>query len=125
MFSAYGDTVFDPFAGTGTTTLAAMDAARNSRACELDADLVADFDDRLDGLPGRSRDRCRRRLDEHREFVAEREAEGSSPGYDAVHYEFPVVTKQERHIRFYAVEAIDPREREGAGRRYAVEHVPI
>jgi len=123
MFSTYGDTVLDPFAGTGTTTLAAMDAARNSRACELDADLVADFDDRLDGLPERSRERCRRRLDEHRAFVAEREAEGKPPGYDAVHYDFPVVTKQERRIRLYAVEGIDRGEREGPDRRYGVEHV--
>jgi modification methylase len=36
MFSFIGDTVFDPFAGTFTTTVAAMRAQRNSIANELD-----------------------------------------------------------------------------------------
>lgn len=36
MFSFVGDTVLDPFLGTGTTTLAAMDAGRNSIGIEID-----------------------------------------------------------------------------------------
>jgi DNA modification methylase len=36
MFSFVGDTVLDPFLGTGTTVLAAMDAQRNSIGNELD-----------------------------------------------------------------------------------------
>lgn len=36
MFSFAGDTVLDPFLGTGTTTLAAMDAGRNSIGIEID-----------------------------------------------------------------------------------------
>ncbi len=36
MFSFVGDTVLDPFAGTFTTTLAAMKAKRNSLANEID-----------------------------------------------------------------------------------------
>jgi len=36
MFSFVGDTVLDPFAGTGTTVLAASRAGRNSVAVELD-----------------------------------------------------------------------------------------
>jgi DNA modification methylase len=36
MFSFAGDTVLDPFAGTGTTTIAAMSANRNSISNELD-----------------------------------------------------------------------------------------
>lgn len=38
MFSFAGDTVLDPFAGTFTTTLAAMKATRNSIGNELDDD---------------------------------------------------------------------------------------
>jgi site-specific DNA-methyltransferase (adenine-specific) len=33
MFSFAGDTVVDPFAGTGTTILAAIDAGRNTDSC--------------------------------------------------------------------------------------------
>jgi len=36
MFSFTGDTVLDPFAGTGTTTIAAIQCDRNSIANELD-----------------------------------------------------------------------------------------
>jgi len=36
MFSFYGDTVLDPFCGTGTTMLAAMKANRNSIGVEID-----------------------------------------------------------------------------------------
>lgn len=38
MFSFTGDTVLDPFAGTGTTTVAAIKADRNSIANEIDPD---------------------------------------------------------------------------------------
>jgi site-specific DNA-methyltransferase (adenine-specific) len=36
MFSFWGDTVLDPFCGTGTTMLAAMKAHRNSTGVEID-----------------------------------------------------------------------------------------
>lgn len=36
MFSFYGDTVLDPFCGTGTTMLAAITAGRNSIGVEID-----------------------------------------------------------------------------------------
>ena len=36
MFSFYGDTVLDPFCGTGTTMLAAMKTGRNSIGVEID-----------------------------------------------------------------------------------------
>jgi len=36
MFSFVGDTVLDPFLGTGTTTVAAMKAGRNSLGVEID-----------------------------------------------------------------------------------------
>ena len=36
MFSFAGDTVLDPFGGTGSTTLAAIDAGRNSLTCDIE-----------------------------------------------------------------------------------------
>jgi DNA modification methylase len=41
MFSFVGDTVLDPFLGTGTTTLAAAQCGRNSIGVEVDPDYLA------------------------------------------------------------------------------------
>ena len=48
MFSFVGDTVVDPFSGTGSTTLAAMELGRNSIAVEIEPEYVAMAKDRLD-----------------------------------------------------------------------------
>ena len=41
MFSFAGDTVLDPFSGTGTTTIAAITCGRNSVGYEIDAHYVS------------------------------------------------------------------------------------
>ncbi|MFC4360030.1 DNA-methyltransferase [Halobium salinum] len=133
MYSAYGDTVLDPFWGTGTTTLAAMLAARDSVGYELDPDFVAAFDDRRSGLAERSDRHLSARLERHRDFLADRDRD---PNYEAVHYDVPVVTKQERRIRFYAVDGVDriddtdsgeggTRETTAPARRYRVDYTPF
>ncbi|MDL5362385.1 site-specific DNA-methyltransferase [Halalkalicoccus sp. NIPERK01] len=105
MFSIYGDTVCDPFWGTGTTTLAAMVAGRHSVGYELDPELVEAFSERLADLPAFSRAVIEKRLAAHEAFVERVGAE--ELGYDAAHYDFPVRTKQERNVRFYAVEGVE------------------
>ncbi len=47
MFSFVGDTVLDPFGGTGTTTLAALETGRNSIMVEIDPDYVDSTERRL------------------------------------------------------------------------------
>lgn len=47
MFSFAGDTVVDPFAGTGTTTLAALHTGRNSISVEIEPEYVGQMVDRL------------------------------------------------------------------------------
>jgi len=122
MYSVYGDRVLDPFWGTGTTTLAAMVAGRDSVGFELDAALVDAFDDHVQEVPTLSRTVTDDRLADHRSFVAERRENGDEPKYEARHYEFPVITKQERSIRLYDVTSVSP-----AGtspHRYGVEYEP-
>lgn len=48
MFSFAGDTVVDPFGGTGTTALAAVEAGRNSVTVEIEPDYVDLIEKRLD-----------------------------------------------------------------------------
>jgi DNA modification methylase len=49
MFSFVGDTVLDPFLGTGTTTIAAMQYGRNSIGYEVDATYAKAAKRRIDG----------------------------------------------------------------------------
>ncbi|WP_290815799.1 site-specific DNA-methyltransferase [Halovivax sp.] len=124
MYAAYGDTVLDPFWGTGTTTLAAMCAGRNSIGYELDSTFLEVFDDRRSTVPERSTAVARRRLRRHEEFVAERRADGKEFAYESAYYDLPVTTKQERRIRFFDVASVDAVS-EPDGRRYRVRHEPV
>ncbi len=48
MFSFYGDTVLDPFAGTGTTLVASLEAGRNSVGVEIDPEYFEMTKKRVD-----------------------------------------------------------------------------
>ncbi|WP_128477583.1 DNA-methyltransferase [Halorussus pelagicus] len=115
MYSVYGDTVLDPFWGTGTTSLAAMVAGRNSAGYELSTEFREVFDDRLADIEGFADEKTRGRLDAHREFAA-----GQDLAYDAENYDFEVKTKQERQLQLYTVEGY-----ERDGDRYVVSHRPF
>ena len=117
MYSVYGDLVLDPFWGTGTTTLAAMLAGRNSVGYEIDAGVTERFDERVEGLPERSRKLARERLDRHREFLEGRE-EGDGPAHEAKHHDFGVITSQESHIRLYTVDDVERIEDSSDGFRH-------
>jgi len=52
MFSFVGDTVLDPFAGTGTTTVAAIGHGRNSIGFEIDAEYFRDARRRIQDYAG-------------------------------------------------------------------------
>jgi DNA modification methylase len=103
MYSVYGDTVLDPFWGTGTTSLAAMVAGRDSVGYEIDAAFRSYFGECVSDVEGLSRRVVSERIDRHRTFVAARREAGDPPAYEATHYDFPVVTSQEQGIRLYTV----------------------
>ncbi|SFL05522.1 DNA modification methylase [Halogranum rubrum] len=107
MYSVYGDTVLDPFWGTGTTSLAAMTAGRSSIGYELDEQFTHVFDERVSDVAELTQTVIRERLDAHHAFVEEKIESGTEFNYDAENYEFPVTTKQERPIQFYAVESVE------------------
>ncbi|WP_299234704.1 DNA-methyltransferase [Natronomonas sp.] len=120
MYSVYGDTVLDPFWGTGTTSFAAMVAGRNSVGYELDEEFVRLFKQRVGDIPEYSREVVKQRLDDHKEFVEERLSGGKEFKYQADNYDFPVTTKQEKPVQFYSVS--DVRETEEG---YGVSHNPV
>lgn len=107
MYSVYGDTVLDPFWGTGTTSLAAMVAGRSSIGYELDEDFIQLFEQRVEDVPKYSREVIKQRLDDHKEFVEDRLADGNDFKYEADNYDFPVTTKQEKPMQFYSVSGVE------------------
>ena len=95
MYSLAGDTVLDPFLGTGTTSVAALASARHSVGLEIDAALRARSRDSLVGSPGVGVKRTAGRLAAHRGFVKLRKEAGGEFKHVHPHYGFPVITKQE------------------------------
>lgn len=104
MYSVRGDTVCDPFVGTGTTCVAAMTAGRSSIGIERDPELAAAFERQTSSIPALSADLARRRLDAHHEYVDARE---EPPKYEADHYDTRVVTSNERSIRLSKVTDVE------------------
>lgn len=102
MYSMKGDTVLDPFLGTGTTTLAAIASGRNSIGVEIDERLSGVVSTSLThGIVDRSNERVQRRLSDHIAFVTERERT-HGPGcfkHRNKNYDFPVMTRQEVEIK--------------------------
>lgn len=116
MYSVYGDTVLDPFAGTGTTAVAAACSARNSVGYEIDDTLDEVLGDCFDRLPRLSETVVHGRLERHADFVDDSERDFS---YESSVYGFPVVTRGERDLLLRRAVAVD---RTDHG--FDVEHAP-
>ena len=98
MHSVKGDTVLDPFAGTGVTAAAALVAGRNAVSVELEPALLPVARRLLLSLPEFANRHLRQRLRRHVEFVRKRIAEGKGLKYVNRNYGFPVVTSQEQDL---------------------------
>jgi DNA modification methylase len=120
MYSVYGDTVLDPFWGTGTTSLAAMVSGRNSVGYEIDEDFTQVFFDRAKDAPRLSQEVIQKRLDRHKNFVEEKLEDGGEFKYEAQNYNFPITTKQEKQLQFYSVKEV-----EAVDSGYKAVHEPV
>jgi DNA modification methylase len=98
MFSVKGDTVLDPFAGTGTTMSAAMATERNSIMVEKDTRFTESIESRARTIIKEANIRLRERLDNHLRFVTERERDKGPLKHRNQVYGFPVVTQQETRL---------------------------
>lgn len=109
MYSLQGETVLDPFGGTGTTAFAAAAAGRNSLSIELDrgfAEIMQQgFAAALPGL----RKRQLQRLDDHLLFVDKRGQEGKPAlKHRNEYYGFPVMSSQECKLQLPVLCDIQP-----------------
>ena len=103
MYSKYGDTILDPFFGTGTTSIAAMILARNSIGIDIDKSFTSSFIQRLDGIVELSKKYYTDRIQVHNNFVNKREAPLK---YFAEKIKTPVMTSQEKAMQFYNISKI-------------------
>jgi len=98
MYSVQGDTVLDPFLGTGTTTIAAMCSARNSVGFELDMNFKETIELRIDEVESICNELILDRLKNHIDFIKNRELENKIVKHESQHYGFKVITNQEKNI---------------------------
>jgi DNA modification methylase len=101
MYSLYGDVVFDPFLGTGTTTAAAIAACRDSLGVEYHNELYPAISESVSNAVREGANRIRARLSSHRSFVKERVEAGYKFKYFNSVHQFPVTTQQELDLALY------------------------
>ncbi|WP_455382021.1 DNA-methyltransferase [Salinispira pacifica] len=106
MYSVEGDTLLDPFVGTGTTLLAAMATGRSSVGVDRDSGLLATARQTLlEALPV-----CRRvtetRISAHRAFEESAERAGRPLAYRNRRHDFAVKTRQEVEMELRTAAAI-------------------
>ena len=108
MFSVKGDTVLDPFLGTGTTSAAAVITGRSSIGIEKEKKFEKVIDKTIVHSIKSAEDLVQKRIDAYIDFIEQREKSGKTCKYKNIFYSFPVVTKQEQKICFdVPIEKID------------------
>lgn len=106
MFSIYGDTILDPFWGTGTTTIAAMICGRNSIGYEINAEFRQMFRSKVKEVNSLSKKVNTERLKAHINFIHEHVQLGKEIKYVNKNYDFKVITSQEKELLLYNINKI-------------------
>lgn len=104
MYSLKGDTVLDPFLGTGTTALAAMASCRNSIGIEYNKDFNDIIIDSLKNNIPFINGYITNRLQEHLKFVSQHDT--NKLKHKNKYYDCPVKSQHETELYFNKVEKI-------------------
>lgn len=104
MYSIQGDTILDPFLGTGTTSLASASSARNSIGFEISEEFINSSRKRLqNSIKKITEQKNTERIQSHIEFINE---SNKTFKYTSKYYDFDVTTKQERKMKLYNVSEV-------------------
>jgi modification methylase len=95
MYSLKGDTVLDPFAGTGTSMFAAIASERNSIGIEHDRNFRSIMYDGLMALCKSANSVITKRIEDHIAFCENYQKENGTLKYKNECLGVPVMTKQE------------------------------
>jgi DNA modification methylase len=106
MYSVKGDTVLDPFVGTGTTLLAAMLSERNSIGIDINAGFENTIAEIIKGQKENLNDLLKERLENHKKFIETRIQQEKETKYENINHNIPVVTKQEEKLLLRSIETI-------------------
>lgn len=101
MYSCYGETVLDPFVGTGTTQAAALASARNSVGVEKGSSLLPAITRSLEQAVALGQQRTQSRARGHAAFVAQRLEQGKQLKHHNAVLDQPVMTRQERRLELW------------------------
>lgn len=108
MYSLQGDTVLDPFMGTGTTTIASIICNRNSIGYEIDETFAEGIIENIVSLSIPAMNKMiQQRVEDHKIFIERRLSEGKEIKHRNDNLNIPVVTSQERDIKFSFVSNIE------------------
>lgn len=107
MYSVKGDTVLDPFLGTGTTTLAAISSERNSIGIEYDKNFSSIILGGVKDLYKTANSVITKRLKDHVKFCEEYQKEKGPLKYKNECFGFPVMAKQEKDLDLKHISRID------------------
>lgn len=106
MYSVKGDTVLDPFLGTGTTTYAAIAAQRNSTGIEYDENFSELIMQGLKELKPDANRVITLRIKKHIDFCTRYESQKGALKHKNEIYGFPVMTKQEIALQLSYISAV-------------------
>ena len=98
MHTIYGDTILDPFLGTGSSIAAAIALCRNSIGIDIEEDLKNTINIAIQASIKLGRKRTLNRLSTHREFISDRINSGKKIKHQNANHDFGVVTSQETDI---------------------------
>lgn len=110
MYSMYGDTVLDPFLGTGTTTLAAIASSRHSIGYEIDSKFLEIIRENIESTPVEFYNRnIENRIKQHLDFISMRKADPNKGDikYFNQHLNIPVMTRQETTMNFQNITSVE------------------
>ena len=109
MYSMQGDTILDPFLGTGTTILAAIASNRNSIGYEIDPMFLEIITDHIESTSiNYYNSVIQNRIDQHVNFINERNT--NIKNTDLKYYndklKLPVMTSQETEIKLRFIKRV-------------------
>ncbi len=106
MYSIQGDTVLDPFGGTGTTMIAAAASQRNSVCYEIDQELAESAGRNLLESRKLLESIITKRIEDHLSFLASEKEKGREFTYFNENHNCHVVSRSETEVRIRRIQEI-------------------